>query len=68
MVGEARKLAKRLGAKLRKSERKIESRKLSMFGMGSSLVNHIKTNWVEVKKNVTLTGFIRNRPEGFQGH
>jgi hypothetical protein len=68
MVSEARKLAKRLGARLRKSEKQSESEKsVQLFGMGS-IMNHIKTNWVEVKKNVTLTSLIRNNREGLQGH
>ena len=65
MVGEARKLAKRLNARLRKNKKRVKS--LELFGLGT-IFNHIKTNWVETKENVKLTSFVRNRPEGFQSH
>jgi hypothetical protein len=66
MVSEAKKLAKRLNAKLRKSGKK-NSRKLQMFNL-DGIYKHIKTNWVEVKTHVKLTNFVRNRPESFQGY
>jgi hypothetical protein len=67
MVSTAKKLAKGIGKKLRLAKKEEKNTAFRSFGLGS-IVNHIKTNWVEIKKNVTFTNFIRNRREGFQSH